>query len=120
MSASIRPEDALAYHRATGCSLAGASTALKAMEPLLRERVLRAVAHASGPIRLHDPIEDDADTMTLIAAARAEAEALARAAGLSGRGSCHFIWREQARILAERHGLAWYSPQRMNPSMFYD
>jgi hypothetical protein len=90
------------------------------MEPLLRQRVLRAVAHASGPIRLHDPIEDDPQTVALVAAARAEAEALAQAAGCNGRGRCHFIWREQARILAERHDLVWYSPKRMNPAMFYD
>jgi hypothetical protein len=39
------------------------------------------------------------------------------------RLSCHltpFIWRRQIEILKEEHGITWYSPREMNPSVIYD
>jgi hypothetical protein len=120
MTSLVAQEDALAYHKATGCPLARASAVLGAMEPLLRERVLLASQQLQNSHGLRDPLELAPETSAIIEAAFAEAQELARASGRTGRGSCHFVWREQARILAERHELVWFSPKAMNPGVIYD
>jgi len=120
MTPLVTPEDALAYHRATGCPLARVSAVLGAMEPLLRERVLLASRQTQNLGSLRDPLEFAPETSAIIEAASAEARELARASGRIGRGSCHFVWREQARILAKRHELVWFSPKAMNPGVTYD
>ena len=120
MTSLVTQEDALAYHKATGCPLARVAAVLGAMEPLLRGRVLLASRQAQNLGSLRDPLELAPETSALIEAASAEAKELARASGRFGRGSCHFVWREQARILAERHELVWFSPKAMNPGVTYD
>ena len=120
MTLLVTQEDALAYHKATGCSLAHASVVLGAMEPLLRERVLLAIQQPQNSRDLRDPLESAPETVALIESASAEATELARASGRTGRGSCHFIWQEQARILSERYNLVWFSPKAMNPDIVYD
>jgi hypothetical protein len=91
------------------------------MEPELRERVLLAIKNyvaASGRL-LVDPIEKDPQFADAIKAALTEAEVIVRGKGLTGRGSCHAIWREQERILSERN-IHWYSLQIMNPDIRFD
>lgn len=95
-----------------------ARAALSAMGPELLERVIQAASYQVG--RLYDPIEDDPECEAFIASARWEAAEAARAAGIEGRGSCHFVWTEQAKVLRERDGVIWFSPKEMNPHVTYD
>lgn len=91
------------------------------MQPLLRCRVLEA-ARVQTPKSepLHDPIEDDPALVQIIERAAAEAKKLVSSHGPLRMGSCHSIWREQARILLEKHKIVWFSPQQMNPGACFD
>jgi hypothetical protein len=120
--------------KATGLGWLAARMFL-AQSGVLAKRII--AAHASQKERtLHDPIEDDAVYGPKIAQAKAKAEQIYRdyrterngdyvRRGLnqmvseSSRGSCHFIWRETKRILAEQ-GVTWYSPAEMNPAVIFD
>jgi hypothetical protein len=84
-----------------------------------RRKWLEALMH-QGFGGLHDPLEDDPRWAAVVRAAEARAQALAQARGIDGMGACHFIWREQERILREEHGLAWWSPAHLNPTTMYD
>jgi hypothetical protein len=117
---TVTNEEALAYHRRTGCPIARAGEILSQLEPLLRERIMETIKKPKRSLALHDPIEDDPSISVLVSAAATEAEDLARQSGRTGRGVCHLIWREQARILAERHNIIWQSPAQMNPGIMYD
>jgi hypothetical protein len=66
------------------------------------------------------PIEADPLLGAAIREAAEEAARAAYLAGHHGKGKCHVIWRMQKKILAERHGIVWFSPQDMNPSAFFD
>lgn len=107
-----------AYVAASGRPRAWATTHLNAMEPNLRERVVRAVESQSD--LLHDPIED----VPALAAAFREAEAEAR--GMfggkyrGGLGFAHQFSQEKQRILRERFGIEWYTPAEMNPDVDID
>ena len=35
-------------------------------------------------------------------------------------GCCHTIWALQKRILKEKYGITWYSPDELNPEIIYD
>jgi hypothetical protein len=66
----------------------------------------------------HDPIEDDPKIGLIVQAAydRATVE-------LDQRfpfGLCHLIWHRTEEILAQEHGIMWYSPSRMNPGTRFD
>lgn len=113
-------EEVFAYHKATGCPVMLAKDTLRAMQPLLRARVLLAIQRPKRQVGLVDPLQDDPHFGRLISAAAVEARELAQQAGRTGRGSCHFVWREQARILLERHDIVWFSPKQMNPHTVYD
>lgn len=113
-------EQVFAYHKATGCPIRLAQNTLRAMEPLLRERVLIAIQRPKRQRGLVDPIQEDPHAGPLVSASAEEARELAQHAGHIGRGSCHFIWREQARILLECHNIVWFSPKQMNPHTIYD
>ncbi len=39
---------------------------------------------------------------------------------LSQLGSCHTLWELQKRILKEKYGITWYSPDELNPEIIYD
>ncbi|MCS3744946.1 hypothetical protein FHY18_000476 [Xanthomonas arboricola] len=112
-------EEVFAYHKATGCPVMLAKDTLGAMQPLLRERVLLAIQRPKRQ-GLVDPTQDDPHFAPLISAAAVEARELAQQAGRIGRGSCHFVWREQAGILLERHDIVWFSPKQMNPHIMHD
>jgi hypothetical protein len=117
----VSAQQAFLFHEATGCSVARAADILASMEPLLRERVLQAASvRPRRSLALKDPIETDPQTAEAVSAAAEEAAAIVSSRGPLRRGSCHSIWREQARILTEKHGLVWFSPQQMNPGILYD
>jgi hypothetical protein len=69
---------------------------------------------------LVDPTERDPLIATRVRDAHAEAEGEAGQSGVTGRGRCHFVWALQAKILADRHGITWFSPKQMNPDIFFD
>lgn len=121
MNSEIANDEIFAYHKATGCPVVDARCVLEGMEPLLRGRVLEA-ARTQTPDRgpLHDPIEDDPTLTHIIEQAAAEAKKLVSSRGPLRMGSCHAIWREQARILLEKHQIIWFSPQQMNPRACFD
>jgi hypothetical protein len=113
-------EQVFAYHKATGYPIRLAKDTLHAMDPLLRERVLLAIQRPQGQQGLVDPIQEDPHAGPLVSASAMEARQLAQHIGRTGRGSCHFVWREQARILLDRHNIVWYPPSQMNPHNVYD
>ena len=112
--------EVFAYHKATSCPVLLAKDTLLAMHPLLRARVLTAIRSPKCQASLIGPLQDDPNIGPLISAAAAEAWELAQQAGRTSRGSCHFVWQEQARILLERHDIVWFSPRQMNPHVTYD
>ncbi|WP_338846285.1 hypothetical protein V8J88_21310 [Massilia sp. W12] len=120
MSYIASTEEAFAYHKATGCPVLRAKEVLEGMEPLLRERVLQAVSQKMRSRVLRDPIEEDPKASSIIAQAREEAEVIVKQRGLSGKGVCHSIWFEQARILQDKFQIKWFSPKEMNPGVFFD
>ncbi len=93
---------------------------LSYLEPMLRERYLKALStQRSG--NLHDPIQDDPALEDAFKFARAEASHLAKAGGLEGKlGTCHFMWDVQRRVLREKYGITWFSPKQMNPGVRFD
>lgn len=114
---SLKNSDLIAYHKATGCPVMTAKTALLSMEPLLRSRVLKAALKQSGKGQLYDPSEDEPALWEQIRAAKEEAKIVA--GSLANRGQCHRIWVEQARIL-HAQGIVWFSPAMMNPWIVFD
>lgn len=108
------------YHKATGCPVSQAKALFAEMPALWQQRVLQAIEHDPPGRLLSDPIERDPQWADMIKAARLEAEQAAVEAGFPGRRACHAVWRIQADILAERHGLVWFSPARMNPGVSFD
>ncbi|SHL85561.1 hypothetical protein SAMN05428972_1577 [Rhodanobacter sp. OK091] len=93
---------------------------MPAMAQLLEQRILLATQQSAPGSVLRDPIENDPSTAPKVKEAAAEAQQLALKMGRVGRGSCHYLWEQQARILIERHGIAWFSPLSMNPGMKFD
>jgi hypothetical protein len=121
MNSEITTDEVFAYHQATGCTLMDARRVLGEMAPLLRARVLESArTQSSRSEPLHDPLEDDPALRPIIERAAIEAERIVRSRGPLRMGSCHSIGREQARILSEKHQLAWFSPQQMNPYACFD
>ena len=117
----VTTEEAFAFHKATGCPILRAIEVLARMEPLLKERVLLAcTVYPKRSLMLRDPIESHPATAEFVKQAAIEAKAIVSTSGPLKRGSSHAIWREQARILAERHQITWFSPRQMNPGVLYD
>lgn len=108
------------YHKATGCPVLQAKALFAEKPTLWHQRVLQAIDHVPPGRYLSDPIERDPQWADIIKAARLEAEQAATDAGHTGRGTCHFVWHVQAEILAQRHGVVWFSPARMNPDVCFD
>jgi|SRR5664279_656143 hypothetical protein len=118
MSRVISDNDASAYSKATGLPDKDAREVLMTLKPELRKRVLLAArSKARRDDLLHDPLEDDPTTRTLVRQAAAKAD---RAVTDQGLGRCHSVWKEQARILWKDHKIRWYSPAEMNPFVLFD
>jgi hypothetical protein len=121
MENQVSTNDVFLYHKTTGCPVLEAKNLLAEMDPSLLVRVLRAALEQSGnDDLLYDPIENDPAIREIIAQAATAAKDVVLSQGPLRMGSCHGIWREQARILKEEHGIDWFSPQKMNPSVCFD
>ena len=35
-------------------------------------------------------------------------------------GACHILWGRQQKILKEKYGIKWRSPDEMNPDVMFD
>lgn len=91
---------------------------------------LRAALAAAGlpttPDSLEDwisPQQDPLERDPRFRRAFEEAEALAEAELANephGYGSCHTLWEVQARILAERGGIRWWTPPEIHPNTLFD
>jgi hypothetical protein len=67
----------------------------------------------------HDPIEHDPKSKVILEAAEREAEdELANVP--RGLGFCQRFWRTKQRILKEKYGLSWKTPDEMNPHIIFD
>lgn len=109
------------FHVATGYPVMAAKKLLAEMPPLLRERIMLAIAQRPpGERILKDPLELDPQFSETIRGARSEAENIAACSGISGRGSSHFIAATQSKILLERHGIVWFPHYQMNPWVIFD
>lgn len=118
---TVANQDAFEFHKATGFPLLEAVKVLEQMEPLLRERVIKASqVRPKRSLVLRDPIESDPSVAPIVEAAAIEAREVVASKGPLKRGSSHAIWREQARILSERHQITWFSPHQMNPGVAFD
>jgi hypothetical protein len=67
---------------------------------------------------LHDPIEDEEPTASLVREARNKADAELDMKIRMGR--CHGIWKRMKEILKTEHDIVWYSPAEMNPKVTFD
>ena len=68
----------------------------------------------------HDPLEDDPEIKKIIDAAREEATATVSQRHSPRLGFCQVVWQVQKKILKEKYGIDWKSPQQMNPHKRYD
>jgi hypothetical protein len=69
----------------------------------------------------HDPIEDDPNYIDIFKNINAEVdEALNDYPLRDGFGYCHVFWNMKAKILKEKYGINWKSPQELDPFTFYD
>jgi hypothetical protein len=86
-----------------------------------RELARQTNKHTHPKIRhFYDPIRDDPDIGPIIKAAAERANQEVSGGKYEHLGTCHLIWRRQKEILKEEHGITWYSPREMNPSVIYD
>lgn len=74
---------------------------------------------ASGLRR--DPVEDDPRYQKVFAEIDAEVDALlADHPQRGGEGFSHVFWRAKKRLLAEKYGIVWRSPDELNPQVIFD
>jgi len=68
-----------------------------------------------------DPVEDDPRYQRVFAGIDAEVDAvLADHPRRGSEGFCHVRWKVKKRLLAEKYGLAWQSPDELNPQVIFD
>ena len=81
------------------------------------EKLQRRPGFSRFPL-LHDPIEDQEPTASLIKRAGERARAAVDRKIRMGR--CHAVWKKMKEILQTEHGIEWYSPAEMNPGVRFD
>lgn len=68
-----------------------------------------------------DPGEDDPRYRKIFSGIDAEVDSLLADHPQRGaEGFCHVIWRAKERLLAEKYGIAWRSPDELNPQGIFD
>jgi hypothetical protein len=67
----------------------------------------------------HHALEDHPRLRRVVERARREAE-LELDEGRGQLGYCHRVWELQKKILREKYGLDWKTPQEMNPNTLFD
>ncbi len=69
----------------------------------------------------HSPIENYTKVKKLIKAAETEAEySMEQDGTIKLDGACHILWGRQQKILKEKYGIKWRSPDEMNPDVMFD
>lgn len=70
----------------------------------------------------HDPVERTPAYRAVVAEAEELAWRSLEARGFVRQsfGSCHWFWPEKQRILRERFGIRWRTPDEMNPNVIFD
>jgi hypothetical protein len=81
------------------------------------EKLQRRQGNSKFPL-LHDPFEDQEPTASLIKQVRDRVDAEVDQRIRMGR--CHAIWNKMKEILQTEHGIEWYSPAEMNPTVLFD
>ncbi len=72
----------------------------------------------AGDSILADPIGKNPAYAEIFRAARARVDA--EVGTPYEFGTCHKRWRLLQKILKEEHGITWYTPKEMNPTMIFD
>jgi hypothetical protein len=68
-----------------------------------------------------DPVEDDPRFQKVFAGIDTEVDALlADHPHRGAEGFCHVRWKVKKRLLAEKYGIAWQSPDELNPQVIFD
>jgi hypothetical protein len=109
----------MALRQATGMAIKDCKRFLESAAPELCAKVLLAIQSQFGLRFYHDPIEDDPINKPLVDAADKEADA-ELVHEKRGIGFCHLFWATKKRILNERFGVAWFTPEEMNPGGQFD
>jgi hypothetical protein len=77
--------------------------------------------HLKHPAIKCDPIENDPAFFETLKLANHDAEAELLATGHKhGLGWCHLFWSVKKRILKEKYGIDWKSPEELNPHILFD
>lgn len=66
-----------------------------------------------------NPKEKDPKIREIIKKAEEEAEEILKDKPKI-EGFCYMLWSEQKRILKEKYGIDWKSPDEMNPDIIFD
>jgi hypothetical protein len=109
----------MALRHVTGMAVTHCKRFLESATPDLYAKVLLAIQSQAGSRFFHDPVEDDPKFKPLVDAADREADA-----NLKDEkrriGFCHLFWATKKRILREKFGVAWFTPEEMNPGGHFD
>lgn len=93
-------------------------------EPLSEHRLRVGEPVPQAPPRgglRHDPVEDDPRYGEVFARIDAEVDAALRDHPQRGsEGFCHVVWATKKRLLADRYGIEWRSPDELNPQVIFD
>ena len=68
-----------------------------------------------------DPQERDPKMKSLLKATEAEARySMEQDGTIKLDGACHILWGRQQKILKEKYGIKWRSPDEMNSDTMFD
>ena len=67
-----------------------------------------------------DPAEDDPVLATVLLRATLEVDAELAGEDRTRMGFCHLFWYTKQRILRERYGVEWHTPDELNPHIIFD
>lgn len=77
-------------------------------------------AEDPGGLR-RDPVEKDPRYADVFARIDAEVDAQLRDHPRRGsEGFCHVVWQTKKRLLQDKYGIDWRSPDEMNPQVIFD
>lgn len=96
-----------------------ASEAYKNLMPAVEREVASAVVTEEIE-RLEEMKEPKLAASIAKLKALLDEDPLKAADAMNGFGRCHSFWRWQKKILSEKYGIVWYSPDELNPDICFD